>query len=120
MIPRNGKGPRSGEGFPCRSVAVKENLDRLGFAAAKLSIAVLRCGEGFPRHSVAVKENLDRLGFALTKLSIAVLRCGVATVHSMENCCVLFWFVIPLFQGHVYKTNEDPINVYKGPFKLKR
>ena len=48
-----------------------------------------------------------------------VLRCGVATVHSMENCCVLFCFVILLFQGHVYRTNEDPISVYKGPFMLK-
>ena len=37
VIPRNGKGPRSGEGFPCYSVAETENLDRLGFAAAKLS-----------------------------------------------------------------------------------
>ena len=87
MIPHNGKGPRSGEGFPCRSVAEKETLDRLRFAAAKL---------------------------------IAVLRRSVATVHSMENCCVLFCFVIPLFQGHVCKTNEDPISVFKGPFMLKR
>ena len=47
------------------------------------------------------------------------LRRGVATVHSMENCYVLFCFVISLFQGHVYRTNEDPISVYKGPFMLK-
>ena len=47
------------------------------------------------------------------------LRRGVATVHSMENCCVLFCFVIPLFQGHVYRINEDPISLYKGPFMLK-
>ena len=37
VIPCSGKGPRSGEGFPRRSVAEKENLDRLGFTAEKLS-----------------------------------------------------------------------------------
>ena len=40
VIPHSGKGPRIGEGFPRRSVAKKENLDRLKFAAAKGFVAV--------------------------------------------------------------------------------
>ena len=39
------------------------------------------------------------------------VRRGVATVHSMENFCVLFCFAIPLFRGLVYWTNDDPISV---------
>ena len=55
------------------------------------------------------------------KLSIhrfAVLRRSEATVHNAENLCVLF-VCIPFFRGHVYRTNEDLISVYKGPFMLK-
>ena len=37
-----------------------------------------------------------------------------------QKIYVLYLFVIPFFRGHVYRTNEDPISVYKGPFMLKR
>ena len=60
-----------------------------------------------------------RCGKALRR-SVAVLRRSVATIHNMEICCVLFCFVIPLFQGHVYRINEDLISVYKGPFMFKK
>ena len=42
VIPRRGKGPHNGEGFPCRSVAEKENFDRLRFTTAKMSFAATK------------------------------------------------------------------------------
>ena len=86
MIPRSSKGPHNGEGFPRRSVAKKENLDRLGFAAAKL------------------------------QRSSATSRRSHCSQHGKLLCFVLFRYSII---SRTYRTNEDPISVYKGPFMLK-
>ena len=42
VIPCSGKGLHNGEGFPRRSVAEKENLDKLRFTTAKLSFAATK------------------------------------------------------------------------------
>ena len=59
-------------------------------------VALLRHGEGLRRNVTMLRR---REG----------LRRNIATIHSME--IFVFCFVLLLFRGLVYWTNEDPISV---------
>ena len=74
-----------------------------------------RRSEGFLRSGVAERRKWPISGSPQRRASP-----WRNTVHSIENCCVLFSFAIPSFRGLVYWINEDLISVYKGPFMLKK
>ena len=68
---------------------------------------VFRSGEGTPHRSEGPHHGVACHAAAKSLL----LHCDEATIHSKEKCCILFCYAIPLFQGLVHWTNEDPISV---------
>ena len=70
-------------------------------------VGVLHHNRGTPRRSEGPRHR--RRGWEEDFPSSGSPQRSYSTRH--RKCCVLFCSVIPLFQGLVYWTNEDPIIV---------
>ena len=74
---------------------------------------VLRRCVGIPRSSVGPPQGMvcPRRDMAEKEVWKALGMLQRSTIHNMENFGLLSCFVIPLFRGLVYWTNENPVSV---------